>query len=266
MMGMTNPETVHYGMWDGSSIVICAYVLTLILITLKRKEYPHVFTLLVPASVIFLAILYFPPIYHHLPFTGDSDKRQIFRRFRWILMMLPTLSFAVSYIFTKVGRKQKAMIAVVMAMLMLSSVFYTSDGYEEYGFWDRSNAQDHLYKIPHVVKAMGDTIMEKSGDYLAQNRANTVSLLISDDGEGEWEDSMEYKAWQLKTYISPVKWKDVVISQEMLASDDFDLRQVLGKEYNYVLCRDDELLIKIYEADCYKREWQIEGYCLLSHV
>ena len=31
MMGMINPETVHYGMWDGSSIVISAYMDTLIM-------------------------------------------------------------------------------------------------------------------------------------------------------------------------------------------------------------------------------------------
>ena len=27
MVGMTNPETVHYGMWDDSSIVICEYAM-----------------------------------------------------------------------------------------------------------------------------------------------------------------------------------------------------------------------------------------------
>lgn len=37
-MGMTNPETVHYGMWYGSSIVICAYALIRILIVAKRKD------------------------------------------------------------------------------------------------------------------------------------------------------------------------------------------------------------------------------------
>ena len=89
MMGMTNPETVHYGMWDGSSVVICAYALTLILITLKRKEYPRVFMIFVPASVIFLAIIYFPGIYSHLPLTYDDDRRQVFRRFRLLLMLLP---------------------------------------------------------------------------------------------------------------------------------------------------------------------------------
>ena len=108
MMGMTNPETVHYGMWDGSSIVICAYVLTLILIAMKRKEHPHVFMLFVPASVAFLALFYLPPIYKHLPFSYDEGHRQILRRIRGMLMMLPTLSFGMTYVCTKMNRRQKA--------------------------------------------------------------------------------------------------------------------------------------------------------------
>ena len=270
MMGMTNPETVHYGMWDGSSIVICAYALTLILITIKRKEYPHVFMLFVPASVIFLAIMYCPGIYSHLPLTYNSDRRQIFRRVRWMFMMLPVLSFGATYLFTKMTRRQKAVTAIVCALLLSVSVFYTSDGQAEYGFWDRTETQDHLYKIPKSARAMGDTIIQKSGDYLAKDKNNTVSLLVSDDGKGEWEDSMPYRAWQLKMYIAPVEWSEsgdtVEISEKKYTDPKFNLSTYVKKKYDYVLCPDDERIIVKYEETGYQREWQMDGYCFLSHV
>ena len=265
MMGMTNPETVHYGMWDGSSIVICAYALTLILITVKRKEYPHVFMLFVPASVIFLAILYFPPIYNHLPYTYDEGHRQIFRRVRWMLMMLPVLSFGVTYLFSKMKKNQKILITVIMILFFAVSVFYTSDGQEEYGFWDRSSAQDHLYKIPNVSKAMGDTIIDKSGEYLAQNRQNTVTLLVSDDGQGEWEDSMGYKVRQMKMYLSPVRYTEQVISKYEYERQDFKLAEVIEEEYDYVLCPDDDRIAARYAQLGYEELWRMDGLCFMEY-
>lgn len=263
-MGMTNPTTVHYGMWDGSSIVICAYALTLILVTVKRKEYPHVFMLFVPASVIFLTVLYFPPIYRHLPMTYDSDQRQIFRRVRWVLMMLPVLSFGATYVFTKMKRHQKAVLAIVGALLMLASVFYTSEGQEEYGFWDRTNAQDHLYKIPQTAKAMGDTILKKSGEYLAEDRKNVVHLLISDDRKGEWESSMEYIVKQLQMYVAPVRYEIITITEKDYNNPGFNIKQYITDTYDYVFCPDDERLVSNYIKNGYKVEWQMGDYCFLS--
>ena len=265
MMGMTYPETVHYGMWDGSSIVICAYALTLILITIKRKEYPHVFMLFVPASVIFLAIMYCPGIYSHLPFTDDNDHRQVFRRVRWMFMLLPVLSFGMTYIWMKTKYRQKAMMAGICAMLLAVSVFYTSNGWEEYGFWDRGDTQNHLYKVPAAVIAMGDIIKRNSGEFLAEDKKNTVSLIVNDDRKGEWEDSFYYLARQLRLYISPIQIRDVIIQKQNYTKPDFELGQYLDENYDYVLCPNDESLVSKYEDDGYKREWQDDKYCFMSH-
>lgn len=264
MMGMTNPETVHYGMWDGSSIVICAYALTLILITLKRKEFPHVFILFVPVSVIFLAVLYFPGVYSHLPYTYDEGRRQIFRRVRWMLMMLPVLTFGMTYLFSHMKTKQKLITGFLFGLLMLASVFYTSDGQEEYGFWDRTNAQDHLYKIPKVSKAMGDTIINLSGDYLAQDRENTVTLLISDDGENEWEDSMDYKVKQMNMYLAPVEYTNVVITKEAYSKPGFRLDDVVQERYDYVLCPEDEEIASLYKKKGYDVLWSMDGMTFMG--
>ena len=266
MMGMTNPETVHYGMWDGSSIVICAYALTLILITIKRKDYPHVFMLFVPASVIFLAIMYCPGIYSHLPRTYDNDSRQVFRRFRWLLMMLPVLSFGMTYIFTKMKQKQRILAGIVCALLFVASVFYTSDGQEEYGFWDRSNAQDHLYKISNTAKAMGDTIMDRDGDYLKEDTSNTITLLVSDDGKGEWEKSMTYTAQQLRMYLSPVHYTTVDLAETDYTKKDFTISKVVKKNYDYVLCPDEERIITLYQNEGYKELWRMNGNCFMSSI
>lgn len=264
MMGMTNPETVHYGMWDGSSIVTCAYALTLILITVKRKEYPHVFKLFVPASVIFLAIIYCPGIYRHLPLTYNDDRRQVFRRFRWMLMILPVFAFGLTYVLSKMKKGQKLITAAICMLLFVASVFYTSDGQEEYGFWDRTNSQDHLYKISHTAKAMGDTIMERDGDYLKEDNTNTVTLLVSDDGKGEWEHSIVHNAQQLRMYLSPVQYTTIELGEPESTKTGFELNKLLDAEYNYVLCPDEESIISLYEGEGYEELWRLNGNCFMA--
>lgn len=264
MMGMTNPETVHYGMWDGSSIVICAYALTLILITVKRKEYPHVFMLFVPASVMFLFIMYIPGIYSHLPLTYNNDRRQVFRRFRWLFMMLPVLSFGMSFIFMKMKNKQRILTGIVCGLLLMSSVFYTSDGQEEYGFWDRSNAQNHLYKISHVAKAMGDTISDREGEYLDEDSNHTVTLLVSDDGKGEWERSIVHNAQQLRMYLSPVHYTTVQLTESDCNKKGFDLGTLVDRKYDYILCPDTERVISLYQNAGYEVLWRENGNCFMA--
>ena len=264
MMGMTNPETVHYGMWDGSSIVICAYALTLILITMKRKDYPHAFMLFVPASVLFLAVIYCPGIYSHLPMTYNSDKRQVFRRLRWMFMVLPVLSFGMTSVCMKLKQNQKVLMGVVYIFLFATSVFYTSNGQEEYGFWDRSNTQDRLYKISNTAKTMGDTIIDRDGEYLEGDKSNTVTLLISDDGNGEWEKSMRYTAQQLRMYLSPVHYNTVTLEESIYSKIDFKLDQIVKEKYDYVLCPDEERIISLYKDKGYKELWRMNGNCFMA--
>lgn len=265
MMGMTNPETVHYGMWDGSSIVICAYVLTLILITVKRKEYPHVFILLVPTAVIILALLYCPGIYGHMPYQDNNDHRQVFRRIRWALMFLPVLSFGLTYLLINMRKIQRALVVATFVLLFIVSVFYTSDGNEEYGFWDRSNAQDHIYKVPYLVINIGDIIMNNSGEYLAEDRYNRVNLLVSDDGKGKWEKSMQYLAYQLRLYVSPIHLFIKQVPETEYTKDSFKLSQIINEPIDYILCPDDAVLIQKYEKDGYIIEWHDGEYCLMCN-
>ena len=252
-------------MWDGSSIVICAYALTLILLISKRKEYPRAFLLFAPASVLFLFIMYFPGIYSHLPRTDNNDHRQVFRRIRWLLMMLPTLSFGMTYIFTHMKRAQKVAATGVCALLMFVSVFFESvSGATESGFWDRSGAQDHLYKLPNTVVAMGDTIMDRDREYLAEDKRNMVSLLVSDDGSGAWDKSITHDAYLLRTYISPVQWTSVSVPMKDYIRSGYDIRRAVKDSYDYVLCSDDDRLVKLYEGLGYKELWRMDGKCFMT--
>ena len=159
---------------------------------------------------------------------------------------------------------QKIIAAAVCALLMFASVFYTSDGQSEFGFWDRGKTQNHLYKLPNRVVAMGDTIMERDGDYFAKDKRNIVSLLVSDDGSGAWDKSIVHDAYQLRMYISPVKWTSVSVPLKGYIKEGYNLKGAIKEDYDYVLCSDDDRLVKLYEGLGYEELWQMDGRCFLA--
>ena len=71
-------------------------------------------------------------------------------------------------------------------------------------------------------------------------------------------------------YIAPVEWSEsgdtVEISEKKYTDPKFNLSTYVKKKYDYVLCPDDERIIVKYEETGYQREWQMDGYCFLSHV
>ena len=263
-LGMTEPKTMHYGLWDGSSTILCAYMLAFILICVKRKEYPRVFMLMIPASAMLLALFYFPVIgsilVNHIP-VGESGRIQVLRRFRWILMVFPMLAFGLTYVTQRADRLKKVMISVISILLVIISVYgsdWSSSGMKT-GYWNMRNDFDHLYKLSNVTLAMGDTIMAEKRDFFEEDRRNFVNILIGNDKSGgKYGDRRDgtYFVLGLRQYLSPVQYK-------VLDLTDKDFPNHISGTDDYVLCPENQEFIDAFIEAGYMEEWCLDGYCFM---
>ena len=266
-LGMTEPKTMHYGLWDGSSTILCAYALVFILICFKRKEYPHVFMLMIPTSAMLLVLFYFPVIgsflVEHIP-IGESGRIQVLRRFRWILMTLPALAFGLTYITEQTGRLKKVFLTVISLIIIAISVYgsdWSSSGMKT-GYWNTGNDFDHLYKLSNVTLAMGDTIMGEQKVFFEKDRYNFVSILVGTDKTGgKYGDRRDetYYVLGLRQYLSPIQYNVLDLTEK-----DYPT-QIKGTD-DYVLCPDKQDYINTFSEAGYEEEWRLDGYCFMRKV
>ncbi len=264
-LGMTEPKTLHYGLWDGSSTILCAYILVFILLCIKRKEYPHIFMLLIPSSAILLALYYCPLLNSmltaHMP-VGNQGRIQVLRRLRWIMLVLPMLAFGLTYLTLKADRLKKAVIAVICVFMVFLSVYgsdWSASGMKT-GYWNRGNDFDHLYKISNISLAMGDTIMEENRDFFEADRKNTVKILVGNDKTGgKYGDRRDgtYFVLGLRQYLSPVQYRELDLT-------DGDYYRDIDRNDDYVLCPDRQDYIDSFISSGYEEEWTMDGYCFLK--
>ena len=261
---MTEPKTLHYGLWDGSSTVLCAYALVLIFLCVKRKEYPHIFMLVIPSSVALLAISCFslltPVIIEHMP-VGNQGRIQVLRRLRWILMVLPMLAFGLTYITRMTDRLKRTILAIICLFLLFVSVYgsdWSSSGLKT-GYWNTGNDFDHLYKISNVSLAMGDTITEENKDFFEADRHNTVEILVGNDKTGgKYGDRRDgtYFVLGLRQYLSPVQYREIDLT-------DKDYPAGIRETDDYVLCPDKQDYVDTFKKAGYEEKWTLDGYCFL---
>lgn len=268
-LGMTEPQTLHYGLWDGSSTVLCAYVIVVILIITKRKEFPNAFLLFVPMSAMLMFICYFPPtsrlIYEHFP-NSEFTRYQVIRRFRWIILLLPMLAFGLTQATIKLKTIQKAMFAMICVSMVFISIYgsdWSASGLKT-GYWNRGDDLDHLYKIPKISLAMGETITRENADLFSEDKHNYVRILVNIAGANDSSEEKRdgwYYAECLREYLSPV----------LLTASTYTINNYWNILYysdnsdpNYGLCPDDPKYIRDFEKAGYAIEWELDGYCFLK--
>lgn len=264
-LGMTEPKTLHYGLWDGSSTIICAYALLFILIFVKRKEYPDVFMLFIPSSAILLTLCYFPivssALITYMP-VGSLTRIQVIRRFRWIIMLLPLLAFGMTYLIRISCRLQRYLISVITIFLLIVSVYgndISASGLKT-GYWNMKNDMDHLYKISNISLSMGDTIMKEQADFFSKDKNNYVSILVGvDDSGGLSGDNRdgEYFTLSLRQYLSPIHYSTISLS-------DNDYAGYISSNEDYALIPDQEDYLHSFMNAGYVPEWHKDGYCFMN--
>jgi hypothetical protein len=103
---------MHRTMWGGSSTFICLYVLSVIVLIRYRKEYPRLFRVMIPVMIMVLLLAYFPLFYRiereFMPRTNtEKGKNDVYARIRWILLMVPVMSFAGTMVWEKMDRVKR---------------------------------------------------------------------------------------------------------------------------------------------------------------
>lgn len=262
--GMTDPQTIHYGLWDGSSTILCAFILVVLLIYHKRKSLPPAVFAIAPVFSILILILYLPHMSTFLarimPGT-QNEKFQVLRRFRWIILPLPALAFGLTHVTSGFSRIQRILVSIIAGLFLFTSIYgtdWSASGLKT-GFWDRTDTMNRLYKISNISIAMGDTIMENSAEYLAADKHNYVKILAGRDGSGgihaDNRDALYY-AICAREYISPVQYLEIDMTEPEYQ------KNITGYE-EYVLIPDQTEAKELFCTSGYSVAWCMDGYCFL---
>ena len=115
-------ETMHNTIWAGNPTYLCGYLLSMILIIIKRKEYPQLFDVFISVCVGGILIVYNPWFYSFFSSNlSDGDSDAVYGRLGGVFLFVPAIICAIILISSSVTQMQFHYSAVVCIVLVMAT-------------------------------------------------------------------------------------------------------------------------------------------------
>lgn len=244
---MYEVDTFHISLWGRSVLLFCGYLLSTWIIYKNKRKDLKAFQMVLPLVWIGLLLLYFPGFEETVkPYIGDSYK--VFRRFRWILLLVPVMSIAMAQVLSEIDEKRQRIVLVICLIAMM--VLWQPS-------WIMTTRVDHYYKIPKECVEIADYIESQYAEEFEKDRFQYVTICVQDDDEtaGSGEDGNRRIGWGVRQYLSPV-----VIEFATIRPENADSISGLT-EAEYIICSKTEEIRLGFEAEGYVLVHDYDGFC-----
>ena len=213
-------------MWGGNSMIICAYILCLYLIVMRRRECKRAFFIIVPITIITCFIVYNPIIYQLAlgRIAGlDEGKNAVYGRFNNLMMIVPVITIGTVIMAISLKDRARQMFFFICVILCFAC-FRTGDDYRPF-----SLRIDPYYKMTKDALYLEDYMLAHA------NNNDRISLCIYEpkDIDSYFDDDMSEPYYTYNDMLNMTRQYTPII--DVYQTTDAEGEEN-GLDYQFILC------------------------------
>lgn len=243
-------KETHWIGWETGGAFAFFLICLLVLVYYRKKEtavYGFFFPF-VPAAML---VVYCPLFADRVRSAFDSGA--VYIRLHWLFFMIPLSAAALAVLIGSGQWKTWRLIPLLLLLLLL----HPHD-------WDYFLPAENAYKIPDAAIEVSDLILEDCGETPVR-----VMIQWHENASPYFNDDTSVSSefyYGIRMYASNLILSFCTVTEEMWNAEGFDLAAYIPPNYDYVVCRDEQVLKDGCAALGYELMDAADGYAVFRHT